>query len=311
MNRVLCLPAKTQDGSAVLLTIFLSAIIITIGVGFNWIVKEHLKMAIVMKDKSEAMVKAISTYETFIYAALSGRLLNDRLVLSDETLLGTSQLPINSAVVKVNNNVSISLQDSNGRLSLSNGVDTEFARLIYLLDKKGNISEITDSINDWIDGSDIALPNGAEADYYRGLGKGYTPSNSALQYTEELLLIRGMDIEFFKRLSPFITILPSTGFNPNSASPEILKVYLNVGDDSIKAITDYLSSSTIESFDDLNKLTGKGLTHSLERDYLTPSTYLDVTVQCRLDNALYTISAGIGLNVGDFSPYQIYYWKEG
>ncbi|MBF0537170.1 MAG: general secretion pathway protein GspK [Nitrospirae bacterium] len=294
-----------------LLTIFLSAIIITIGVGFNWLVKEHLKTAAVLKDKSEAMVAATSAYETFIYAALTGRLLNNRLVLSDETLLGTAQLPINNTAVRVRDNIVISIQDSNGKISVTHGVDSEFARLVQHLDNKKNISEITDSINDWIDNDDITRPNGAEGDYYKEQARGYTPGNSPLQYTEELLLIRGMDIEFFKKLRPFITVLPSTGFNPNSASAEVLYAYLNIAPDSIRAITDYTRAAPIESLDDLNKLAGTSMSGSLDRDYLTPSMYLDVTVQCGLNHALYTINAGIGLNAGDFSPYQVYYWREG
>ncbi|MBF0336214.1 MAG: general secretion pathway protein GspK [Nitrospirae bacterium] len=311
MNNPACSHRRAQEGSAVLLTIFLSAIIITIGVGFNWIVKEHLKAAAALKDKSEAMVAATAAYESFIYAALTGKMLNDRLVLSDETLLGTAQLPINNAAVKVGNNVAISIQDSNGKVSVAYGMSNELARLMYHIDKTKNISELTDSINDWTDGDDIARPNGAESDYYRAQARDYTPANSGLQYTEELLLIRGMDVDAFRKLRPFITILPSTGFNPNSASAEVLYAYLNLAPDAIKAITDYTSSASADSLDDFNKLAGTGLTHSLDKDYLTPSMYLDVTVQCSLNNALYTISAGIGLNAGDFSPYQVFYWREG
>ncbi|MBF0317560.1 MAG: general secretion pathway protein GspK [Nitrospirae bacterium] len=292
-----------------LLTIFLSAIIITIGVGFNWIVKEHLKAAATLKDKSEAMVRALSAYDSFVYAALAGKLINDRLVLSDETLLGRTQLPINNTAVKVRDSVVVSIQDSNGRISVAHGVDDEFARLVKHLDSTKNISEITDGINDWTDGDDIARPNGAEADYYRV--QTYAPTNSTLQYAQELLLIRGMDMEFFRKLRPFITVLPTTGFNPNSASPEVLYAYLNVGRDSVKAITDYTRSASVDSLEDFNKVAGTGLSYALDKDYLTPSMYLDVTVQCVFNNALYTINAGIGLNAGDFSPYQVYYWHEG
>ncbi|WP_218251474.1 general secretion pathway protein GspK [Candidatus Magnetobacterium casense] len=311
MNNPACSHGRPQEGSAVLLTIFLSAIIITIGVGFNWIVKEHLKAAAALKDKSEAMVAATSAYESFIYATLTGKMLNDRLVLSDETLLGTAQLPINNAAVKIGNNVTISIQDSNGKVSVAYGMSNELTRLMYHIDNTKNISELTDSINDWTDGDDIARPNGAEIDYYRAQARDYTPANSELQYTEELLLIRGMDVDFFRKLRPCITILPSTGFNPNSASAEVLYAYLNLTPDAIKAITDYTSSASVDSLDDFNKLSGTGLTPSLDRDYLTPSMYLDVTVQCSLNSALYTISTGIGLNAGDFSPYQVFYWREG
>ncbi|KJU84668.1 general secretion pathway protein K [Candidatus Magnetobacterium bavaricum] len=309
MNMAVCSHTRPQEGSAVLLTIFLSAIIITIGVGFNWIVKEHLKMAATFKDKSEAMVRVSAAYDSFIYAALTGKLLNDRLVFSDGTLLGTTQLAINSSALKVRDNVVISIQDSNGLIPVASGVGSEFERLVKHLDGKKNISEITDGINDWIDIDDIARPNGAEADYYRA--QGYAQGNSMLQYTDELLLIKGMDIEFFRKLRPFITTLPTTGFNPNSASPKVLYAYLNVAHDAIKAITDYTNSASVDSLEGLNKIAGTTLAYTEDKDYLNPSMYLDVTVQCGFNNALYTINAGIGLDAGDFSPYQVYYWHEG
>ncbi|KJU83612.1 general secretion pathway protein K [Candidatus Magnetobacterium bavaricum] len=309
MNMAVSPHTRPQEGSAVLLTIFLSAIIITIGVGFNWIVKEHLKMAATLKDKSEAMVRATATYDSFVYAALTGKLLNDRLVLSDETLLGTAQLPINNLPVKVRDSVVISIQDSNGRISVASGADSEFARLAKHLDDTKNISEITDSINDWIDDNDIPNPNGAETDYYHALA--YAPGNSPLQYTEELLLIRGMDIEFFRKLRPFITVLPTTGFNPNSASPNVLYAYLNVAPDSINAITAYKNSASVDSLEEFTNIAGTKLSYTPEMNYMIPSMYLDVTVQCGFNSAFYTIAAGIGLNAGDFSPYQVYYWHEG
>ncbi len=68
-----CKGTKGSAGSATILALMITGVIITVGIGFNWIVKEHLKAADGMKRKSEAMVKAVSAFDTFIYSILAGR----------------------------------------------------------------------------------------------------------------------------------------------------------------------------------------------------------------------------------------------
>src|SRR5207253_3613271 len=50
--------------------------------------------------------------------------------------------------------------------------------------------EIADAIIDWIDADDEPRANGAESDYYSGLG--YRCKNGPLDTLEELLLVRGV-----------------------------------------------------------------------------------------------------------------------
>jgi len=51
---------------------------------------------------------------------------------------------------------------------------------------------------------------------------------------EELTLIRGVDADLYKRIYTFLTILPNTGFNPNTASDSVLKAFLSIDDSKVR-----------------------------------------------------------------------------
>jgi general secretion pathway protein K len=56
----------------------------------------------------------------------------------------------------------------------------------------GVISEVSDSVLDWIDPDDNTRPAGAESDYYLGLTPSYYAKNAPMDSTEELLLVKGV-----------------------------------------------------------------------------------------------------------------------
>jgi general secretion pathway protein K len=43
---------SSNNGSATILTILMAAVIITVGLGFNWLVKEHIKASAGLKNKA-------------------------------------------------------------------------------------------------------------------------------------------------------------------------------------------------------------------------------------------------------------------
>jgi general secretion pathway protein K len=108
------------------------------------------------------------------------------------------------------------------------GVDTETSNMIV------------DSIGDWIDKDSSNKLNGAEDEYYMGLsseqGGPYHCKNASLDRIEELLLVRGMTPEIFyghqgqsttetayTGLAQFLTTLPFTKINVNTASSQVLQ----------------------------------------------------------------------------------------
>jgi general secretion pathway protein K len=62
----------------------------------------------------------------------------------------------------------------------------------------GQISDVADSIQDWIDPDDATKPAGAESDVYQGMTPPYNAKNAPMDSIEELQLIKGITPELFK-----------------------------------------------------------------------------------------------------------------
>ncbi len=80
------------------------------------------------------------------------------------------------------------------------------------------------AVLDWIDqDTDTRFPNGAEDDYYTELEVAYRAANRPLSSERELLLIKGITPEIFRKLAPFVVCLPrKTALNVNTARQQTL-----------------------------------------------------------------------------------------
>jgi general secretion pathway protein K len=201
------------------------------------------------------------------------------------------------------------MQDSSGLVSLVSFNKDVFGRLIkrWTTDQKAAL--IMDSLLDWIDPDKLSRINGAEEQFYRAEGKPYTSRNYPLQYKEEISLVRGMDYALFTTLAPYVTMLPSTGFNPNTAPDEILMAYLDIGTETLQNLRGYMANRVISSNAEIFSLTGKRLPPNEGINFF-PSRFWEVTIEAGTPRPLYIIHAGIDINNDVNSPYNIIYWKE-
>ncbi|QWR76265.1 type II secretion system minor pseudopilin [Candidatus Magnetomonas plexicatena] len=308
---------RNESGSAVLLTIMIASIIITVGVGFNWIVKEHIATAGALKDKSEAMILAESSFDTAMFAVLTGKLTQDGVAFADNSLLGASQIIANGSPLWVNENIILRLQDTNGMVSLAANGSTltensasDLRKLINTVAPGKDADSIIDCINDWTDPDDLVRTNGAESDYYRKIGAGYEPRNFHLQYLEEIILVKGVDIQLFKKLKPFITMLRNEGFNVNTAKPELIVAHYGLSADVIEPLRQQMKTNTTGAVDSLNQIGVDTL--SFSGASARPTEFFEITLAVRSGESLYHIKSGISIrDTTGFSPHSVYYWKEG
>ncbi|MCG6537654.1 MAG: hypothetical protein L7F78_23800, partial [Syntrophales bacterium LBB04] len=73
---------NTNKGSATILIMLIAGVIMTVGLGFNWLVREHIKAAEGLKKKAEAILKARSACDSLIYLILNGQPSQKDLLLS-------------------------------------------------------------------------------------------------------------------------------------------------------------------------------------------------------------------------------------
>lgn len=301
----------SSKGSATILIMLMAGVIMTVGVGFNWLVKEHIKASEGLKNKVEAILKARSAYDTLIYLILNGRMDQKEILLSGVQDLSTlKSIPLNGKEVSLVDDLQISVQDCNGILSLSNVDSSAITRLIGNVYQVANAAIPTESLLDWIDTDDFSRTNGAEKFHYQSQLAPYQPRNYEVQYKKEISLVRGIDRELYRKIEPYLTILPVRGFNPNTASDEVLKAVLDIKDEALKVLKDYMSKTPLLSNTTLFFLTGRQLSSRLDEMHFYPSHFMEIKVRVGSPRSLYTIKAGLNFDYTQNTPYSVVYWQE-
>lgn len=299
-----------NKGSATLLTMFMAAVIITVGIAFNWLVKEHMKASEALKIKSEAILKARSAYDTLIYLMLSGSLSQREIRIdAHDEISPLTRIPVDGQKVSLAPDIFVQVQDSNGKLSLATVNQTAMERLIRTAGGRENSSSIFNSYLDWIDEDDFSRLNGAEEYYYRSQGLP-VPRNYAIQFKDELQWVKGMDGELYGKLEPNFTILPATGFNPNTAAEPVLKAYLNLDEESLKPLKEHLAQRNVRSDVELYALTGRKIVSGVDFGHFFPSMFFEIKVSVGAPKNIYTIQAGLDTRQKSRTPYEVLYWIE-
>ena len=289
----------------------MAAVIVTVGVGFNWLVKEHMKASEGLRNKAEAILKARSAYDTLIYLILNGQVLPREIVpAAGSEISELKRLPLDGKKVPLSDDIYVQAQDSNGVLSLVSMNTPAMERLVKKVGSLEDVSGIISSYLDWIDEDNFSRVNGAEEFYYKGEGLPYIPRNYPIQYKDEFELIKGVGKELYSKIEPYLTILPSIGFNPNTASDEVLMAYLDINEDSLKGLREYMSKKAISSDLELFALTGRKIAIDVEGIYFYPSPFIEITVSVGRPRTIYTIRAGLDTRQNMNSPYGILYWRE-
>jgi len=303
---------RSNRGSATILMMLIAAVIVTIGVGFNWLVREHIRASDGLKNKAEAILKARSAYDTSIYLLLNGQLTRKEIIVAgtNEMIAGVTSLPLDGREVSLSEDLHVQIQESNGMISLASLKTGPLARLIKKTANREDASIPVNSLIDWIDTDDLSMVGGAETFYYRSQGVPYVPRNFAIQYKDEVGFMKGFDHDLYSKIQPYLTILPSTGFNPNTAGDAVLMAYLDIDAESLKTLKDYMSKKAIASDMELFALTGRRIAGYDEGVYFFPSPFMEITVRAGAPKSIYTIRCGVNLTQTSYSPFSIIYWSE-
>jgi general secretion pathway protein K len=123
------------------------------------------------------------------------------------------------------------LEDLQGRFNLNNlisndGREDEYARrqLERLLVMVEADPGLAGAVIDWLDpDTELRFPTGGEDVVYSDHDPPYRTANSMITSSSELMAIAGFDRDTYRRLAPYVTVLPAgTKLNVNTASDVVL-----------------------------------------------------------------------------------------
>lgn len=301
---------QNEKGSATILMMLIGAVIITVGLGFNWLVREHIKASEGLKDKTSAILKARSAFDRLIYLLLLGEMTRKEIVLAGlGEITNIKTIPLNGDEIVLADDIRVRIRDTSGMMSLFDIDRNVLERLIKNTGLVANPSIPADSFLDWTDKDDLSRLSGAEKDYYERERLPYIPRNYAIQYVDEIRFIRGFTPELWAKIQPFLTLMPSSGLNPNTASDSVLKAYLDISDDSLRNLREYLSQKVIWSDTELYSLVGRRI-QTEESPCYVPSFNVDISLSVGQPRSLYKIRTGLNIIQKPLAPYTVYYWIE-
>ena len=108
---------------------------------------------------------------------------------------------------------------------------------------------IVDSLTDWLDADDVALPYGAENNFYLALEKHLPVRNGPVEFVNELLQVQGMTMEILhgsgekKGLAEYISIYGNSRININTAPVLLLQALApDISEEDVKIIDEFRTS---------------------------------------------------------------------
>ncbi len=236
---------KDCRGFALLLTILIISLLVTLTLQFNTSMRSELYAAANMRDNTGLSAIARSGFH---YALAV--LFEDALETAFDSLLEPWANPVtlsaNSDAMFEEGRFEVQIMDHSGRIQINKLVQLEGPEKgKYIKGQKDllrrflgseqfdlepeEIDNLIDAIKDWIDPDNEATKFGAESSYYQTLERPYSCKNAPLEFLEELLLIRGITKELFYGTegNPGIAYYLSTHgegrININTASPLVLR----------------------------------------------------------------------------------------
>jgi general secretion pathway protein K len=244
--------------------------------------------------------------------------------LSEENTLdvgdGNCSITITEESAKLNVNLLI---DKNGKPNRTK-ID-QLLRLIDLLNKgSSNQSHIgyglVPSIIDWIDNDDKVthLPfikyenSGAESAYYGNLETPYRCRNAPLEATEELLLVKGITPQVFKRIRDYLTVYGDGKININSASKRIIESLSEQMDPALaRMIIDRRKFKPFDSIVELRDVPGMtdGIYNTIRKTATVgpADEYYHVTARGNVGHRNCTIMAILGKNMKTKNVEVVFY----
>ncbi len=231
---------KDNSGVALILTILIIGLIVSLTLQFNSSMRSELYAAANLKDGIRLGSIARSGFN-YALAILSKDASENDFDSLHETWADSESLSDSSVSMFEGGRFKVRITDHSGKIQINQLVDQDgnyneeqkgvLSRLLnsndFNIDPE-EVDDILDSIKDWIDPDDEPTRFGAEKSYYQALERPHSCRNALLESLEEMLLIKGITEDIFygteeyPGISGYLTIHGEGRININTADPVVL-----------------------------------------------------------------------------------------
>ncbi|MFB0507169.1 MAG: type II secretion system minor pseudopilin GspK [Thermodesulfobacteriota bacterium] len=214
---------KSETGVALILTLLITAILVTLIVEVNYSTQVDVRISGNFRNDLQAYYLAKSGVNIAISYLKYDVENTDTDNLTEDWAKSYPPFPVGEGFVNV------MIEDENGKINVDRAVKEkgEVDQVIYdalsrLFQREEVDVGILDALIDWIDPDPDPLPEGAEDSYYASLDPPYECKNGPLDTLSELRMIKGITDEVYAKISKYLTIYSDGKININTASKEVL-----------------------------------------------------------------------------------------
>ncbi len=239
MIKQLCGNMRKRDGVALITTLMIVTLLVTVVIEFNRIAVAEIDISQNFGDEKKILFTAVAGVRAIGQLLRIEKKFFPGVTLTDKWAQGRTYFMAASSMME-EERLEGEITDENGKINVNSLLgdkggfnDAQKALWERLLKQPRfdlspeQVDTIIDSVKDWIDGDDkMTGIYGAEEAFYET--RGYPCKNRSLDYVEELLLIKGITEEIFygneKRagLRPYFTVYGDSEININTAPIPVL-----------------------------------------------------------------------------------------
>ena len=224
---------KSEKGVALILTLLIAAILVTLVVETNYSTQVDVRIAGNVRNDLQASYLAKSGVNIAVsYLKYDGQN-TDTDNLDEDWAKSYPPIPVGDGFVNV------MIEDENAKININEVVklgkeQEKIVGALSILFESADVDiGILDSIIDWIDPDHDLRPDGAEGPHYGSLEPPYKCKNGPLDTLSELLMIKGVTDEVYGKISKHLTIYSDGKININTASTDVLVCLDDEIDDGI------------------------------------------------------------------------------
>ncbi len=252
------LVGKSQRGIALILTLLITAILVTLIVEVNYSTQVDVRIAGNLRNDLQASYLAKSGVNIAISYLKYDAQNTETDNLTEDWAKSYPPIPVGEGFVKV------LIEDENAKININKivkegGEENEMIvnAVARLLERAEIDMAILNSIIDWIDPNDNAKAEGAEDNYYESLDPPYPCKNGPLDTLSELHMIKGITDDVYGKISEHLTIYSDGKININTASKEVL-VCLDdeIDEANAEGIIQYREEKPFDTVEELKEVVG-------------------------------------------------------
>lgn len=207
---------RRQKGVALVLVLLVTAIIVLLVMQLSLTASEQVRSAQALKDRSEAALYLHSREAALLYT-----LLTEPLIPASETANPYAANWIFHGEPFEIDGLEVTLQDQSGLMRVPATGVNEFRNLLTELGVgPARARGVSESLAQWIG---VGAQSGSDSGGVMMRGG----TGGPVQYFAELRALGGVNEELYGRLAALMTLYPTPGFNPLTAPPTLLRLWMS------------------------------------------------------------------------------------